>query len=53
MASGRNAWSNEKSELLVRVSAQLGWSLSVYLAEFLDFARLRPYRLVRETYESK
>jgi hypothetical protein len=40
--SGQNTWSNGKSELLVRVPAQLGSSLSDYLAEFLGFARLRP-----------
>jgi hypothetical protein len=45
--SGQKAWSNGKSALLVRVPAQLGLSLSVYLAEFLGFARLRPTRLRR------
>ena len=38
----QKAWSNGKSALLVRVPAQWGSSLSVYLAEFLGFARLRP-----------
>ena len=41
-ASGQKTWSNGKSALLVRVPAQLGAPLSVYLAEFLGFARLRP-----------
>jgi hypothetical protein len=40
--SGQNASSNGKSELLVRIPAQLGVSLNDYLAEFLGFARLRP-----------
>jgi hypothetical protein len=44
--SGQNTWSNGKSELLVRVPAQLGSSLSDYLAEFLGFARLRLIELV-------
>jgi hypothetical protein len=35
-------WSNGKSERLVRVPAQVGSLLSVYLAEILGFARLRP-----------
>jgi predicted small metal-binding protein len=39
----QNAWSNGKSEFLVCVPAQLGSSPSVYLAEFLGFARLRPF----------
>jgi hypothetical protein len=34
--------SNGKSELLRRGPAPLGLSLSVYLAEFLAFDRLRP-----------
>ena len=42
VALGQKAWSDGKSALLVRVPAQLGSSLSVYLAAFSGFARLRP-----------
>jgi hypothetical protein len=40
--SEQTAWSPGKSECLVSVPTQLGSSLSVPLAEFLGFARLRP-----------
>ena len=39
---GQYAWSNGNSELLGRVPASLASPLSVHLAEFLGFARLRP-----------
>jgi hypothetical protein len=42
MQSGWNTWSNGTSELLVRVPTPLRSPLSVYLAEFWSFARLRP-----------
>ena len=40
--SGQKAWLNGKSALLVPVPVLLKASLSIYLAEFLGFARLRP-----------
>jgi hypothetical protein len=39
--SGQHAWSHGKHEFWVCVPAPLGSSPSVYLAEFLRFARLR------------
>lgn len=42
MPSGQHAWSNGESEILVCVPAPLGSSPSLYCAEFLSFARLRP-----------
>jgi hypothetical protein len=42
--SGQHAWSHGKHEFWVCVPAPLGSSPSVYLAEFLRFARLRPSR---------
>jgi len=43
MKSGRNAWSNEESELLVRAPAPLASPLSVCLAKIWGFARLGPF----------
>src|SRR5690349_11785084 len=43
--SEQKAWSNGKSALFVRIPAPWGASLSIYLAEFSGFARLRPSRV--------
>jgi hypothetical protein len=39
VSSGRNAWSNKESELVMRAPAQLASPLSVYLAKIWGFAR--------------